>query len=152
MIYSCTSSRNYFFPVPIDSRFLYMKIHDVLFYGGFPLLLCSVGNFNAVKQIESRGKSSCFLQKLPPEVFLQISRNSQENTCVGVSFLITTQVFSCEFCEIFKNIFFTEHLPATASFSLLSTFNVSFFLFYRSVGPWQIPMNGVCFTKIVNDF
>ena len=25
------------------------------------------------------------------------------------------QVFSCEFCEIFKNIFFTEHLLATAS-------------------------------------
>ena len=26
-----------------------------------------------------------------------------------------TQVFSCEFCEIFKNTFFTEHLWATAS-------------------------------------
>ena len=26
------------------------------------------------------------------------------------------QVFSCEFCEIFKNIFFTEPLRATASF------------------------------------
>ena len=25
------------------------------------------------------------------------------------------QVFSCEFCEIFKNAFFTEHLRATAS-------------------------------------
>ena len=25
------------------------------------------------------------------------------------------QVFSCEFCEIFTNIFFTEHLRATAS-------------------------------------
>ena len=24
-------------------------------------------------------------------------------------------MFSWEFCEIFKNIFFTEHLPATAS-------------------------------------
>ena len=27
-----------------------------------------------------------------------------------------TQVFFCELCEIFKNTFFTEHLPATASF------------------------------------
>ena len=27
------------------------------------------------------------------------------------------QVFSCEFCEISKNIFFTEHLQATASVS-----------------------------------
>ena len=26
-----------------------------------------------------------------------------------------TQVFSCEFCEIFKNTFFIEHLRATAS-------------------------------------
>ena len=26
-----------------------------------------------------------------------------------------TQVFSCEFCDIFKNNFFTEHLPATVS-------------------------------------
>ena len=26
-----------------------------------------------------------------------------------------TQVFSCEFCKISKNIFFTEHLGATAS-------------------------------------
>ena len=25
------------------------------------------------------------------------------------------QVFSCEFCEMFKNTFFTEHLWATAS-------------------------------------
>ena len=25
------------------------------------------------------------------------------------------QVFSCEFCEILKNIFFTEHLRATTS-------------------------------------
>ena len=26
-----------------------------------------------------------------------------------------TQLFSCEFCEIFKNIFFTEHLLEIAS-------------------------------------
>ena len=54
----------------------------------------------------------------------KISHISQENTCVGVSFLIKmqawrratlskktpTQVFSYEICEIFKNKFFTEHL------------------------------------------
>ena len=27
---------------------------------------------------------------------------------------IQTQLFSCEFCEIFKNIFFTEHLRVIA--------------------------------------
>ena len=61
------------------------------------------------------------------KVFLEISQNSQENTCARISFLIKlqacnfikketlTQVFSCEFCEIFKNTFFTEHLWTIAS-------------------------------------
>ena len=53
------------------------------------------------------------------KVFLEISQNSQENTCARVSFLIKlqawasnfikketlAQVFSCEFCEISKNTF-----------------------------------------------
>ena len=61
-------------------------------------------------------------------MFLEISQKSQENTCVRVSFLIKlqasgcnfieketlAQVFTCDFCEISKNIFFTEHLWATA--------------------------------------
>ena len=45
------------------------------------------------------------------EVFLQISQTSQESTCAGVSFLTKfiknetlAQVFSCKFCEIFKNV------------------------------------------------
>ena len=48
--------------------------------------------------------------------------NSQENICARVSFLknfmkkeTLAQVFSCEFCEISKNTFFTEHLWAAAS-------------------------------------
>ena len=63
------------------------------------------------------------------KMFLKISQNSQENTCVGVPSLIelqiqglhfinketSTQVFSCEFWEIFKNIFLTKHLRARAS-------------------------------------
>ena len=56
------------------------------------------------------------------KVFFKISQNSQENTCVRISFSIKlqacyfieketlTQVFSCEFCEILKNTFFIEHL------------------------------------------
>ena len=41
------------------------------------------------------------------ELFLKISQISQENTCVGVSFLSSikkqnpTQVFSCEICKNF---------------------------------------------------
>ena len=54
------------------------------------------------------------------KVFLEISHNSQENTWVSlfrVLFFSETlaQVFSCEFCEISKKTFFTEHLRTTAS-------------------------------------
>ena len=54
-------------------------------------------------------------------LFLEISQDSQENTCARVYFLIKLQVFatllkktlgqvfSCEICEIFKNNFFAEH-------------------------------------------
>ena len=51
---------------------------------------------------------TCSVQK----VFLGISQNSQENTCVRVFFKKETlaQVFCCEFCQISKNTCFTEHL------------------------------------------
>ena len=50
-----------------------------------------------------------------PVVLLEILQNLQQNTCIGISFLIikkgnTTQVFSCEFCEILKKTLFIEHL------------------------------------------
>ena len=58
------------------------------------------------------------------KVFLKISQNSQENTCVRISFLIRlhvesstfikqgnpAQVFTFKFCEVFKNSSFIEHL------------------------------------------
>ena len=61
-----------------------------------------------------------FWRRFLKKVFLEISQNSQENTWARVSFLIKlqalaynvikketiTQVFSYEFCEIFKNTFF----------------------------------------------
>ena len=74
------------------------------------------------------------VQKQPPEefygkkLFLKISQNSQENTCARVFFNkvagdacnfiekeTLAQLFSCEFCEISKNNFFTEHLHTSAS-------------------------------------
>ena len=40
-------------------------------------------------------------------MFLEISQNSQENTCAGVLLKKTpAQLFSSEFCEIFKNTHF----------------------------------------------
>ena len=47
-------------------------------------------------------------------MFLEISQNSQENTCARVSFLIKL-VFSCEFSKISKNTLFIEHLRETTS-------------------------------------
>ena len=86
-------------------------------------------------------------QKQPPEEFskkvlLEISQNSQKNTCGRVSFSIKlqaldnfvacnfikketlAQMFSCEFCEISKNTFFTKHLWATACILYISEWNV----------------------------
>ena len=86
------------------------------------------------------------------KVFLEISQNSLENTCARDSFLIKVQawnfikegslaqVFSCEFCKISKNIYFTEHHRTAASKQIiivlfrftiysylpLATFGVSF--------------------------
>ena len=58
------------------------------------------------------------------KVFLEISQNLQENTCVRASFYRASftpvsealaQVFSCEFCKISDNTFLTEHLWTTVS-------------------------------------
>ena len=47
----------------------------------------------------------------------EISRNEHlPEAATRVKKEALTQVFSCEFCEIFKNTFFTEHLWATASY------------------------------------
>ena len=60
------------------------------------------------------------------KVFLKISQKSQKHSCARVFFLIKMQawvlkkkslvwVFSCEYCEIFKNTYFEEHLRKAAS-------------------------------------
>ena len=46
-------------------------------------------------------------------VLLKILQYLQENTFVGLTACIKktpTQVFPCEYCQILKNSFFTEHL------------------------------------------
>ena len=69
------------------------------------------------------------------KVFLEISQNSQENTCARDSFLINLQacLFSCNFfCEISKNIFFRKTPPVSAS-GVLSLSDVSNAFGYISV-------------------
>ena len=58
------------------------------------------------------------------KVFLKISQYSQENTCVGVNFIkkTPTQVFSYEYCKIFKNSFFYRTSAVAASENYESSF------------------------------
>ena len=65
----------------------------------------------------------------------KIFANSSENTCARASFFnkvvnkeTLTQVFSCEFCEIFKNTSFTEHLWVTASILTILTWKKNLFI------------------------
>ena len=62
-------------------------------------------------------------------MFLELSQNSQENTCARVSFLIELQAW-----EISKNMFFTEHLRVTAS-----VLTMQFLSFCRSKYPKFFP-------------
>ena len=60
------------------------------------------------------------------------------NNCLRPATLLKetlAQVFSCEFCEISKNTFFTEHLWATASvkINILNPFQANILFLY----PWK---------------
>ena len=78
--------------------------------------------------IQQRSSEGATTEDLYKKLFLKISQYSLDNTYVGVSFNkvaglqacnfikeTPAQVFFCEYCEIFKNTFFTEHLRETAS-------------------------------------
>ena len=84
-------------------------------------MLVSIGNVLLEKSIKVFSTEAATRGVLWKKVFLEISQNSQENTCTRVSFFnfikkeALAQVFSCEFCKISKNTYFTEHLWSTAS-------------------------------------
>ena len=79
---------------------------------------------------------------LQKKMFLDISQNSQENTCTKVSFLGTAfnfikretlaQVFSWEFCEISKNTFFCR-TPLDDCFCFVLTQKCYFFSWFNSI-------------------
>ena len=85
------------------------------------------------------------LRILVKKVFIEISQNSQENTCARVScrhqlcsFIkkdALPQVFSCEFCEISKNTF-PHRTPPVAAF-VDSDFLLSILYYYGGIiYPW----------------
>ena len=49
------------------------------------------------------------------ELEFRFQRSCSPEDCNFIKKETMAQVFSCEFYEIFKNIFFTEHLWTTAS-------------------------------------
>ena len=49
------------------------------------------------------------------KVFLKFSQNVQTQACIFIKREFLVQLFSCEFYEICKSNFLTEHLRATAS-------------------------------------
>ena len=63
--------------------------------------------------VSTTEKKKC-RQKQPPEVFYK-KRCSQASDMQLYKEETLVQVFSCEFCKIFKNTFFTENLWTTTS-------------------------------------
>ena len=68
--------------------------------------------------------STTYFEKQPPEVFYKkgvlknFAKFTGKHQCQSLFFNkkeTLAQVFSCEYCEIFKNTFYAEHLRVTAS-------------------------------------
>ena len=105
----------------LSTKFLlnvhFRNVHFINYFRKKLYLRCLTGFRIHLCISYSRHRTShqrCSIRK----AFLEISHNSQENTCARVFFnkvtgLTLAQVFSCEFWEISKNTFFTEHLWAT---------------------------------------
>ena len=112
--------------------FVYWYIHKTLLYMSIHQLFSNIYSIFLWFYFAS-GLTSVVLYK---KTILKNLLNSQEKTCTGVSFLIklqpeaskketSTQAFSCEFCEIFKNISFKENLQTTASLLRVCSFKSS---------------------------
>ena len=92
-------------------------------------------------------------------VFLKSSQNSQENNCARVSFLIklqdcrfikketVAQVFSFEYCEIFKNILFYRAPPVTVPMTNIQQLCVS--IDYCALSFIECKLTLINFTKTI---
>ena len=70
------------------------------------------------KRLSEAFARSCSIRKGILRNFTKFHRKTpvpRPDACNFIKKETMVQVFSCEFCEISKNIFFTEHLRATAS-------------------------------------
>ena len=72
--------------------------------------------------LENKHKRYC-LQMFYKYVFLNISQNSQENTCAWAFFLMKLKAFIQQLTEIFKNPYITEHRRAKASLNKILNYS-----------------------------
>ena len=69
-------------------------------------------------RISSKDRSShqrCSIKKLFLKIFRNIRREAGLQACNFIKNTLPTHVFSCEYCEIFKNVYFEEHFGTAAS-------------------------------------
>ena len=136
-----TVTKAFFRRFPVKKTFLtILQISEESIYAGVSMItkfesyrlqlqkmfsweICKIFNNSCITEVDTSREEH------PPEVFftkgtIKNSQNSQKNTCARDSFLINCRprlqlclkrdsgtVVSFEFCEIFKNILFTEHPP-----------------------------------------
>ena len=67
------------------------------------------------KDFTEAGHQRCSLRKGVLRNFAKLTGKHRPQSCNFIKKETLAQVYSCEFCEISKNTFFTEHLWATAS-------------------------------------
>ena len=106
-----------------SNLFAYIFVVNCQFFPNNSVSLCPLK-----LKIDMLHQEAVFRRCSVNKVFLEISQNSQENSCIRVSFLIKlqaeacnfikketlAQVFSCEFCEISKNTF-SHRTPLVAA-------------------------------------
>ena len=105
------------------------------------LVILNVFNTLVLKQV--LWKTKTFLKIFrSSQVFLEISQNSQENTYARLLKKETlAQVFSCEFCEISKNTFFTERVWLTDSDYWSNFFLVESRTIERGIFPYKTSLS-----------
>ena len=97
----------------------------------FATYLQPYANKQVLGSIIQKQSSEVFHKKRYSQKFHKIHRKTPVpglKACNCIKKETLAQVFSCEFCEISKNTFFTEHLRTTASYNYLNglIINVNF--------------------------
>ena len=75
----------------------------------------SVIKFKQTEAAQTRSVRKCVLRNFAKCPGKHLCHSLFFEACNFIEKETLTQVFFCEFCEISKNTFFTEHLRATAS-------------------------------------